>query len=305
MDTKGKFADEYIGLVKCNLNKSPCIYQRPTTKEIQELCDEKGIEQQYIEKVMNIFNNIEGSSGGAAAEEDSPSFSSSQSTSESSSSNSSDDESLSPSQYVSRTGYTQTQQKNYVDRLLLALALGAGGVAISVGVTSVATTQDYLVSQGLMDPLCKGPLDRIAREAARQLEPALAGPSCEDRLKRAEAMMTWAKGVIGTTYTGFSWANWEMFRNLLKDRIFEPMDQQKRVTKNIKKKRQKARTKRRAKKAAKKAAKKSAKRKSRSRKPPSPGGPSGSMSRPKSKSSSKSRSKSSSKSRSRSGSRKR
>ena len=310
MDTKGTFSDEYIGLIKCNLNKSPCIYQRPTAKEIQELCDEKGIEQQYVDTVMKIFNNIEGSSGGAASE-DSPNFSSSQitsessasesSASESSSSISSDDDTLSPSQYVSKSGYTQTEQNNYVDRVLLLIALSGGAVVMGVGMATVSGAQDFLVSQGIMDPLCKGPLDRVAREAARLLEPALAGPSCEDRLKRAEDIMGWARGVIGTSYGSFSWANWDSFRKTLKDRIFEPMEIQKRHTLKMRKARRKKRTQRRAKKSAKKSkkekkkasksAKKSAK-KSRSRKPPSPNGPSGSnQSLRNSKSKSKSRSK--------------
>ena len=269
MDTKGTFSDEYIGLIKCNLNKSPCIYQRPTAKEIQELCDEKGIEQQYVDTVMKIFNNIEGSSGGAASE-DSPNFSlspsasessasessaSESSASESSSSISSDDDTLSPSQYVSKSGYTQTEQNNYVDRVLLLIALGGGAVVMGVGMATVSGAQDFLVSQGIMDPLCKGPLDRVAREAARLLEPALAGPSCEDRLKRAEDIMGWARGVIGTSYGSFSWANWEIFRKLLKDRVFEPMEIQKRHTLKMRKARRKKRTEKRAKKLAKKSKK--------------------------------------------------
>ena len=166
MDTKGTFSDEYIGLIKCNLNKSPCIYERPTAKEIQELCEEKGIEQQYVDTVMKIFNNIEGSSGGAASE-DSPNFSLSPSTSESSASESSasessasessssissDDDTLSPSQYVSKSGYTQTEQNNYVDRVLLLIALGGGAVVMGVGMATVSGAQDFLVSQGIMDP---------------------------------------------------------------------------------------------------------------------------------------------------------
>ena len=117
---------------------------------------------------------------------------------------SSSDDSLSPSEYVSRSGYTQSEQKNYVDRVLLALALGGGTAVVGIGLLGLSSAQDFLVSQGIMYPLCKGPLDRVVREAARQLEPALAGPSCDERLKKESNDV--GKN-IASTYSSFAWAS--------------------------------------------------------------------------------------------------
>ena len=182
-NTRGKFSDEVLSLVECELKPSQCVYNPPTNNEIEELCAEKGIDDEYIPTVIEIFNNIEGSSGGAAAAEPSSnSESSSPSTSPSpslSTSASSSDDSLTPSDYVSRSGYTQTQQLNYVDRVLLQLLLGGIGIGVTIGVVGISGAEKFLVSQGIMHPLCKGPLDRLAREFARQLEPSLAGPTCD------------------------------------------------------------------------------------------------------------------------------
>lgn len=298
MGMNGKFSEEFLGLTQCDVTPSQCIYNRPTRNEIEELCAEKGIESKYIPTVIKIFNNIEGSRGGAAAEpSSSKSNSSSQSTSLSTSVSSSDD-SLSPSEYVSRSGYTQSEQKNYVDRVLLALALGGGTAVVGIGLVGLSTAQDFLVSQGIMYPLCKGPLDRVVREAARQLEPALAGPSCDERLKKAESIMTWAGSIIASTYGSFTWANWEEFRKTLKDRIFEPMEVQKKITKRVKKRAKKEKTKRRKRRQE----RKKKQRKTRSKRSPSPNGPSGSnpsLNKSKSRSKSRSRSKSQSRRRSR------
>ena len=235
MGMNGKFSEEFLGLTQCDVTPSQCIYNRPTRNEIEELCAEKGIESKYIPTVIKIFNNIEGSRGGAAAEpSSSKSNSSSQSTSLSTSVSSSDD-SLSPSEYVSRSGYTQSEQKNYVDRVLLALALGGGTAVVGIGLLGLSSAQDFLVSQGIMYPLCKGPLDRVVREAARQLEPALAGPSCDERLNKAESILKWANGIITASYSQLTWNNWSELRLLLKDRFFEPMEVKKITIKQRKK----------------------------------------------------------------------
>ena len=226
MGMNGKFSEEFLGLTQCDVTPSQCIYNRPTRNEIEELCAEKGIESKYIPTVIKIFNNIEGSRGGAAEPSSSKSNSSSQSTSLSTSVSSSDD-SLSPSEYVSRSGYTQSEQKNYVDRVLLALALGGGTAVVGIGLLGLSSAQDFLVSQGIMYPLCKGPLDRVVREAARQLEPALAGPSCDERLKSGKYNDV-AGRIPASTYGSFTWANWEEFRKTLKDRILNRWKSRKR-----------------------------------------------------------------------------
>ena len=308
-NTRGKFSDEVLSLVQCEVKPSRCIYNPPTKKEIEELCAEKGIESKYIPTVINIFNNIEGSSGGAAAEPSPSSKSSSPSSSSSpslSTSVSSSDDSLSPSDYVSRSGYTQTQQLNYVDRVLLQLLLGGIGLGVTIGVVVISGAEKFLVSQGIMHPLCKGPLDRLAREFARQLEPSLAGPTCDERLNKAESILKWASGIITASYSQLTWNNWSELRLLLKDRFFEPMEVQKKITIKQRKKAKKEKTRKREKRQKQKKRQKKkdmSSRKKRSSKPPSPNGPSGSnpsLSKTKSRSRSKSRSKSHSRSKSQS-----
>ena len=306
-NTRGKFSDEVLSLIQCEVKPSQCIYNPPTKNEIEELCAEKGIESKYIPIVIKIFNNIEGSSGGAAAEPSPSSKSSSSSSSPSSSQSSSlstsvssSDDSLSPSDYVSRSGYTQTEQLNYVDRVILKLLLGGIGLGVTIGVVGISRAEQFLVSHGIMDPLCKGPLDRLVREFARQAEPAFAGPTCDERLKRAESILKWASGIVTGSYAKLTWNNWDKLRLLLKDRFFEPMEVQKKITIKRRKKARKEKTRRRRKRKEKKERRS---KKRRSKKPPSPNGPSGSnpsLSKTKSRSLSKSRSRSKSKSKKRS-----
>ena len=310
-NTRGKFSDEVLSLVKCEVKPSGCIYNPPTKDEIEELCAEKGIENKYISTVIKIFNNIEGITGGAAASEPSPSSMSSSSSSSESSSlstslSSSDDDTLSPSDYVSKSGYTQTQQINYVDRVICCLLLFGAGVGATATIFGSSEAEKFLVARGIMEPLCKGPIDRLIRETARQLEPTLAGTTCDERLTRAETILKWAGGIVTTSYAQLTWYNWGALRTLLKDRIFEPMEVQKKITEKLKKKTRKEKTRRiqrrkrekkikRKDKERKTRSKKHRSKKHRSKKSPDSSGPSGSnpsLSKSKSRSRSKSRTRS-------------
>ena len=312
-----KLTDDAIMTLQC---RKPCDITEPTKGEIDDMCNKRGVPDSAREMVHRIFSNIDSGTRGGAAEEPSSSnnsYSSSNvsiSTDEDSFSPTTDEDSLSPSDYVSKGGYTQTEQNLIVDSIVALLIL-LGGTAGVVGSTlTLHHGEKFLIERAILTPICKGGVDRVIRAAVHDWDPIFAGPTCSESLAKTEGLLAYIWGIIGVGWAKITWSNFNAVHAHLKDRLFEPIKAQKKHTLKARAKRRKDRTRRRERKAS-KAAKKKAKaekrrrqsksRKSRRSRRLSPNGPSGSMSltdkkKTSSKSSSKSRSKSSSKSRSKS-----
>ena len=142
------FKNDFLKLQRCKIKGDDCSYPAPTRTEIAEMANQLDLPVNLLSK---IFNNISSRSlkGGAAAE--SPSSSSSEEDEE--------DESL----FVSESGLSQGQQDNIVNNIMLAVSafITLGGLTATA--YNLSAIEQYLYNNGILEPLCKGVLDRAMR----------------------------------------------------------------------------------------------------------------------------------------------
>lgn len=259
---------EFESMLACSIKgSSECSPPPPSQAEIADFADKLKLP---VNLVKNIFNNIgaKGMVGGAAAEpspDSVSSYSTSPSTSVSSISSSEDEDD--ESTYVSKSGYSQSEQNNYVNNIMLAGAALATVGTIGVTVMALDPIEQYLYNKGILDPLCKGPLDRAVRIGLNKIDEGLGGPDCDARLERAKTFVNRIMTGIPTAYGTLTAANWNRVHAMLKEKLFGSMAEQKRITRKNRKKRKKQRAKaleRKTKKAEKK--KKKAKAKAKAKK---------------------------------------
>ena len=264
---------DFLKLQTCKIKGDNCSYPAPKRGEIAEMAKQLDLPVSLLSKIFNNMN-ARTFSGGAAAE--SPSSSSEEEDEE--------DESL----FVSDSGLSQGQQDNIVNNIMLAISafIAVGGVTTTV--YNLSTIEQYLYNNGILEPLCKGVLDRAVRVGLQKIDPSLGGSDCDARLTAAQAFIqkiaAWFVGVQST----LTYANWNTGHKILKEKLFGSMRDQGRITKKNRRTKKRAKAKARAQSKT-KSSRRRARSKSKSR----------SKSRSKSKSRSRSRSRSRSKSRSR------
>jgi hypothetical protein len=245
---------DFLKLSSCQIKTNEkCSYPKPTRNDIMKLAEQINIPQNII---SNIFNSIEksGNSIGGARRRDTraaaePSDDEEEDTDESSddetdessddetdessddeSDVSSDDETDDETNIVSESGLTQGQQDNMVNTIMVAISILITVGGLTTGAYNLSAIEEYLYNNGIVEPLCKGILDRAKIIGLRHIDPSLGGSDCSVRTEAAKEFIkkiaSWFVTIQGTLTAG----NWTIGHKLIKDKIFGVMSDQSRIT---------------------------------------------------------------------------
>ena len=269
---------DFLKLQTCpKIKGDNCSYPAPKRGEIAEMAKQLDLPVSLLSDIFNNMNalNLRGGSAAESSDEEDP-----------------DDEL-----------YKQIQQDNIVNNIMLAISAFIAVGGLTTAVYNLSKIEQYLYNNGIIEPLCKGVLDRAMIHTLSSIHPSLGGSDCTARLTAAQEFIKKIAAWLVTAQGTLTYANWNTGHKLLKDKLFGSVKDQKLKAKQEAKQKTKKRAKEKSRaqsNSSRRHVRSNSKSRSRSNSKSRSRSRSNSKSRSRSRSNSKSRSRSKSKSRSRS-----